>query len=103
ARPSSSINVSQRYSNDVGYGRANLPSVLQIGASAPFLTVQNNVTLGQAATNTTFYNINGNGLPLRVMLTWYDAAGNTIQKNADLTVTIGANVYKGNVFSAGWS
>ena len=95
--------IQSRYSNDVGYGRANIPGVLHIGSSAPFIWVQNNAALGQAATSTTFYNINGNDMPLRVLMTWYDAAGNTIQKDADLKVTIGANVYLGNSMSASWS
>src|SRR5262249_27047771 len=103
AFPTTSIAINRRYSSDVGYGRANLPSVLHIGSSAPFLWVQNNATLGQAGANSSFYTINGNAIPLRVMLVWYDAAGTAIQKDADLKVTIGANVYLGNVMSSGWS
>ncbi len=41
--------------------------------------------------------------PLRVTLAWTDAPGNTAgnayNNNLDLTVTIGTNVYKGNVFN----
>jgi hypothetical protein len=77
----------------------NLPGVLHIGSGAPFLWVQNNDSLGQAATKTFFYNIQKR--PSRVMMTWYDAAGDALQKNADLKVTIGANVYLGNNFSSG--
>jgi hypothetical protein len=103
AYPSTSIAITKRYSPDVGYGRANLPAVLHIGSGAPFLWVQNNDTLGDGSTKTFFYNINGNGTPLRVMMAWYDAAGNALQKDADLKVTIGSNVYWGNNLSSGWS
>jgi hypothetical protein len=34
--------ILRRYSSDVGYGRANLPGALHIGAGAPYLWVQNN-------------------------------------------------------------
>ena len=98
---SSAINA--RYSSDVGYGRVNVPGVLHIGSSAPFLWVQNNDTLGQSSTKSFFYNINGNAIPLRVMMVYYDAAGDALQKDADLKVTIGANVYLGNVMSGSWS
>ncbi len=101
--PSTSIGISKRYSNDVGYGRANLRSVLRIGSGAPFLWVQNNVALGDGATQTFYFNINSNSPPLRVMMVYYDAAGNAIQKDADLKVTIGSNVYYGNYMSGGWS
>ncbi len=101
--PSTSIAINKRYSNDVGYGRANLPSVLHIGSGAPFLWVQNGDTLGDGATKTFYYTINGNSMPLRVMMAYYDAAGNALQKDCDLKVTIGATVYWGNNFSGGWS
>ncbi len=95
--------MNQRYSSDVGYGRVNLPGVLHIGPGAPFLWVQNGDNLGQGATKSFFYTINSNSLPLRVMMTYYDAAGDALQKDIDLKVTIGANVYRGNNFSGGWS
>ncbi len=47
------------------------------------------------------------GKPFRVTLAWTDAPGNTTgnayNNNLDLTVTIGGNTYKGNVFSGGTS
>jgi hypothetical protein len=102
-----SVAIGRRYSSDVGYGRANLPAALHIGGSAPFLSVQNNDSLGQGATKSFYYNINGNGTPLRVMMAYYDAASvppnDALQKDADLKVTIGGNVYWGNNLSAGWS
>jgi hypothetical protein len=100
--PSASL-INARYSSDVGYGRANLPGALHIGGSAPFLWVQNNATLPEAQTKSFFFNINGNGTPLRVMMAYYDAAGDALQEDADLKVTIGANTYWGNNFNASWS
>jgi hypothetical protein len=101
--PTTDFAIAKRYSSDVGYGRANLPSVLHVGSGAPFLWVQNNDNLGDGSTKTTFYNINGNGSPVRIMLVWYDAAGNALQKDIDLKVTIGANIYFGNRLTSGWS
>jgi hypothetical protein len=104
AFPQTSVAIGKRYSSDVGYGRANLPAALHVGGTAPFLWVKNNDTLGDGLTKTFFYNINGNGLPLRVMMVYYDAGtGDALQKDADLKVTIGANTYWGNNFSGGWS
>jgi hypothetical protein len=46
--------------------------------------------------------------PLKVTLAWSDAPGAVsanpaLVNDLDLTVTLGANTYRGNVFSAGWS
>lgn len=45
------------------------------------------------------------GKPFRVTLAWTDApgstTGNAYNNNLDLTVTVGGNTYKGNVFSGG--
>jgi hypothetical protein len=95
--------INTRYSSDVGYGRVNLPGVLHVGSGAPFIWVQNNDSLGQSVTKQFFYNINTNSIPLRVMLSYYDAAGDALQKDADLKVVIGANTYWGNNFSSSWS
>lgn len=47
------------------------------------------------------------GKPFRVTLAWTDApgstTGNAYNNNLDLTVTVGGNTYKGNVFSGGVS
>ncbi len=103
AYPTTTIAVAPRYSSDQGYGQVNLPSVLRIGSGAPYLWVQNRVALGDAATKTFYYTINGNSMPLRIMMDYYDAAGNALVKDCDLKVTIGSNVYWGNNFSGGWS
>ena len=83
-----SFAIGKRYSSDVGYGRVNVPGVLHIGAGAPFLWVQNGDSLGQSATKSFSYNINGNAIPLRVMMVYYDQAGDALQKDADLRVTV---------------
>jgi hypothetical protein len=104
ASPSNAVGAMlPRYSNDAGYGRANLPGVLKIGGGAPNLWVRNNDTLAQALTKTFTFNIISNSIPLRVMLVWYDQANGTIVRNANLKVTIGANQYLGNVFANSWS
>ena len=103
AFPSTTIPIDARYSSDVGYGRANLPGALHVGGSAPFLWVQNSDTLPESNTRSSFYSINGNTTPLRVMMVYYDAAGDALQKDADLKVTIGGNTYWGNNFSSSWS
>ncbi len=45
--------------------------------------------------------------PFRVTVAWTDAPGNTVgdafNNDLDLTVTVGGNTYKGNVFSGRWS
>jgi len=103
AYPSTSITVNSRFSNQQGYGRVNLPSVLRIGSGAPYIWVKNNVNLAASGTHTYTYTLTGNSRPLRVMLVWYDAAGNTIQKDLDLEVQIGSNTYYGNVMTNNWS
>jgi len=104
ASPTNTINnIGKRYSNDVGYGRANLSGVLHVGSGAPFLWVKNNDALGSGLTKSSFYNINGNGTALRVMLAFYDAAGNALQKDADLKVKINGVDYWGNNLTGGWS
>jgi hypothetical protein len=95
--------ILERYGSDVGYGRVNLPAALHIGPGAPFLWVKNNDALGDGATKSFSFSINGNSIPLRVMLAFYDAAGDALQEDADLRVTIGGNVYRGNVMANGWS
>ena len=67
------------------------------------LTVDKFTASGQTRT------INGSvvdsGKPFRVTLAWTDAPGNTTgnayNNNLDLTVTVGGNSYKGNVFAGG--
>ena len=95
--------IGTRPSSDVGWGRSNLPGVLHLGSGAPYLWVQNNISIAPLGDQTYYYTINSNGTPLRVMLVWYDKTGSALSINLDLKVTIGANVYLGNHFSGGWS
>jgi len=105
AYPTTSISIAKRYSSDVGYGRVNLARVLEISNISTLrqLWAYNNVAIANGDTKTYTFNITGNTDPLKVMLAWYDTAQNNLDKNLNLTVTIGANTYKGNVFSNGWS
>lgn len=105
AYPTTSVSIQKRYSNDVGYGRAAITKVLEIAAVSTTrqLWVYNNIAIANGDTKTYTFNITGNTDPLRVMLVWYDTAQNNLDKNLNLTVTIGSNTYIGNVFSNGWS
>jgi hypothetical protein len=51
--------------------------------------------------------VTNSSAPFRVTLAWTDAPGSTTgaayNNNLDLTVTIGTNIYKGNVFSGAYS
>ena len=60
---------------------------------------------GQARTFTG--SINDPSLPLRITLAWTDSPGSTfgsaLNNDLDLTVTVGCNTYKGNVFRGDYS
>ncbi len=62
---------------------------------------------GSGQTRTLSGTVVDSAKPFRVTLAWTDAPGNTTgnsyNNNLDLTVTIGGNTYKGNVFSGGTS
>jgi len=88
-----------------GWGRANMKFMLNTG-----------VAMKHVDQETTFSNVGENVVytgtvadaskPIRVVLVWTDppaAAQPALINNLDLTVTIGATTYKGNVFSAGLS
>ncbi len=102
--PTTSFSVARRYSNDQGYGRANLPAVLKIGASAPYLWAHDD-TVTDGGTDTFTYTIGSNSLPIRIMMVYYDAAGNNLVENVNLEADInGGSIYRGNVFTTGgWS
>jgi len=91
------------YSNNQGMGGMNLGTafdgvarVLRDQAGADTFTAS-----GQTRTFTG--TISDSGKPFRVTLGWTDAPGATsgsaYKNNLDLTVTVGGNSYKGNVFS----
>ena len=90
-----------------GWGRVNLSNVINNGVNmvyreSPviFANTGEQYTLTVGVTDPT--------KPLKVTVAWTDAPGAVganpaLVNNLDLTVLNGANTYKGNVFSAGWS
>jgi hypothetical protein len=91
------------YSNNQGMGEANLG----MGFDGVSRMLHDEVPLEKftATGQTRSYagTIVDNTKPFRVTVAWTDAPGNTsgnaYNNNLDLTVTVGGNVYKGNVFS----
>ncbi|MEZ6197424.1 MAG: PKD domain-containing protein [Planctomycetota bacterium] len=92
-------------SNSQGMGRLDLSRTFD---GAPTMTVDQSVILGstgaQHVVNGTVANA---GDEFRVVLVWTDAPGSTTGapyvNDLDLTVTIGGNTYRGNVFSGATS
>ncbi len=90
-------------SNNQGMGEVNLGTAFDdIGrVLRDQVGVDKFTATGQARTFTG--TITDPGQPFRVTLAWTDAPGNTAgsayNNNLDLTVTLGGNTYKGNVFS----
>ncbi len=91
-------------SNKQGMGEVNLgtafdgvPRIIHDQESAQKFTAT-----GQTRTVSGF--VSTNNKPFRVTLAWTDApgttTGNAYKNNLDLTVSIGGNTYKGNVFSS---
>jgi hypothetical protein len=94
------------YSNNQGMGMMNLgdafnrvavtPTILRDELAADMFTAsgQTRVVTGNVADSTK---------PFRITLAWTDAPGATsgaaYKNNLDLTVTVGGNTYRGNVFS----
>ena len=90
-----------------GWGRVNLSNVINNGVNMVyrelpviFANTGEQYTLTVGVTDPT--------KPLKITVAWTDAAGAVganpaLVNNLDLTVVNGANTYKGNVFSAGWS
>jgi hypothetical protein len=90
-----------------GWGRVNLRNLF--GASLRRLMRDQADTLGAAGETRVFRTrVVDPARPLKVTLAWSDAPGAVIANPAlvndlDLTVTLGAGTYRGNVFSGGWS
>lgn len=92
---------------DEGWGRINMKLMLNTGVpmrrinqTTEFTAPGNNVTLTGTVGDAT--------KPIRVSLVWTDPPGAAnanpaLVNNLDLTVTIGANTYRGNVFAGGLS
>ena len=95
--------------NSVGWGRINADNVLYFAGDAKKLLLVDN-TPGLANGQYLEYQINvvDGAVPLEVSLCWSDfpgspAAAVQLVNNLDLTVSKGATVYKGNVYSGGVS
>lgn len=94
------------WSNNQGMGEMNLGETFKRGAVTPTVfRDEQAVDMFTATGQSRSYsgNIADGSKPYRVTLAWTDAPGTTTgtasKNNLDLTVTIGANTYKGNVFS----
>ena len=94
-------------SNNQGMGEVNLGTAFD-GAGRVLrdqLAADKFTAAGQTRTFTGV--ISESSKPFRVTLAWTDApgstTGNAYNNNLDLTVTVGANTYKGNVFSGAYS
>ena len=89
------------FSNNQGFGRVNLESL--VDATPRFLHDQATVFASTGETYTKSGSISTASAPFRVVLTWTDVAGptagNAYVNNLDLEVTVGANLYRGNVFT----
>jgi hypothetical protein len=95
--------------NNVGWGRINADNVLYFAGDAKKLLLVDN-TPGLANGQYLEYQINvvDGAVPLEVSLCWTDfpgspAAAVQLVNNLDLTVSKGATVYKGNVYTSGVS
>ena len=92
-------------SNNQGMGEANVNSFFDVFATAHILHDQlpadKFTASGQQRVITG--NVSDNTKPFRVTLTWTDppgpTTGNAFVNNLDLEVTVGAQTYKGNVFT----
>ncbi|HEY2954369.1 MAG TPA: S8 family serine peptidase [Candidatus Eisenbacteria bacterium] len=95
--------------NNIGWGRVDADNVLYFAGDARKLLLVDN-TAGLANGQYIEYQINvvDGAVPLEVTLCWSDypghpAAAVQLVNNLDLTVSKGATVYKGNVYSGGVS
>jgi hypothetical protein len=94
------------WSNNQGMGELNLGDLFARGAVTPTVfrdEVAADIFTASGQTRTFSGTIADSTKPFRVTLAWTDAPGATtgsaFKNNLDLMVTIGANTYKGNVFS----
>jgi subtilisin-like proprotein convertase family protein len=89
------------WSNSQGFGRVNMARTFD--GSARIRVDQTEVLGASGATHTVTGSIVNTSLPFRVALVWTDApgptTGNAYVNNLDLEVTVGATLYRGNVFS----
>ena len=88
-----------------GWGRLSMKNMFNVGF--PIAYVNQNIAFSSPGDNVS---ITGNVIdpskPVRFTLVWTDPPGAgtpALVNNLDLTVTVGANIYRGNVFSGGVS
>ncbi|MEZ5425653.1 MAG: S8 family serine peptidase [Pyrinomonadaceae bacterium] len=90
---------------DEGWGLVNMKFIFNTGV--PIKYIDQTVEFSDPGNNTQITGTVGDGSkPVRVTLVWTDppaVSDPTLINNLDLTVTIGGNVYRGNVFSGGVS
>jgi len=88
-----------------GWGRVNTKLILDAGVGIK--SIDEEIQLEAAGTSQGFVgSVDDSTKPVRISLVWTDPPGVTnpaLVNNLDLTVTIGANVYRGNVFANGVS
>jgi subtilisin family serine protease len=90
-----------------GWGRVNVTKLIQPGVSTEYW--DNPVVFANSGEQWTLsFGVADTSKPLKITLAWSDAAGAvganpSLVNNLNLTVTNGANSYRGNVFSGGWS
>jgi hypothetical protein len=88
-----------------GWGRINLKNMLNTGVRMKY--IDQSVKFSNAGESNSFDgSVEKSDKPFRISLVWTDppgAADPSLVNNLDLTVTVGNNVYKGNVFANGSS
>ncbi|MEO8043192.1 MAG: S8 family serine peptidase, partial [Acidobacteriota bacterium] len=88
-----------------GWGRINMKNMFNVGF--PIAYVNQNIVFSNPGESVSITGSVVNGSkPVRFTLVWTDppaAADPALVNNLDLTVTVGATIYKGNVFSGGVS
>ncbi|HUF02953.1 MAG TPA: S8 family serine peptidase, partial [Aridibacter sp.] len=90
---------------DEGWGRVNMKLIFDSGTSTIYRNEANELSEPGMTSNVDGVVANASK-PLRIALVWTDPPGTSdpaLVNDLDLTVTVGGDVYKGNVFSAGVS
>jgi subtilisin family serine protease len=90
-----------------GWGRVNVTKMIQPGVNTEYW--DNPVVFANSGEQWTLsFGVADTSKPLKITLAWSDAPGAVganpaLVNNLNLTVDNGANSYRGNVFSGGWS
>ena len=92
---------------DEGWGRANMKFMLNTGVATGYVN-QTTAFTDVGNSSTIVGTVADATKPVRITLVWTDPPGApnanpALVNNLDLTVTVGANTYRGNVFSGGSS